>query len=70
MLFFFDALKTASMLKVFDFKRLLICKKSFLLLFIVVFLYFISDGSVVDFLKQLSSIIIIPYLISNLGKNK
>jgi len=65
-----DALKTASKLKVFDFKRFLTCKNLFLLLFILLFLYFISDGSVVDFLKQLSSIIIIPYLISNLGKNK
>jgi len=58
------------MIKAFDFKRLLTCKNLFLLFFILLFLYFISDGSVVDFLKQLSSIIIIPYLISNLGKNK
>ncbi|MGM5833928.1 hypothetical protein AAIE15_02550, partial [Enterobacter hormaechei] len=60
--------EAVDLLHIFDFKRFFNLRK-IVLIFIVLFLhYFLSDGSLISFIKQLIGWLIVPFLTNILNK--
>ena len=60
--------EAANFLQVFEFKRFFNAKNITLLFIIIYLQYFLSDGTLIDFIKQLVGWIIIPLLTNILNK--
>lgn len=56
--------------KVLNFNKFLTCKNIFLILTLFALHYLLSDGTVVDYLKQLTGWLIIPLISSFIKPNR
>ena len=53
-----------------DFKRFLTLKYVFIILILLSLHYFLSDGTIIDFIKQLLGWLIVPFLSSSIKPDR